>query len=75
MIAWFKYNIIQIILILVTVTFGYANFTRDIKANADSISSVELRVLRFEEKLDRLNEKTDKGLNMLERIDERTKKL
>jgi hypothetical protein len=66
--AWIKNNIIQILTIIVVVTFGYANFTADIKANANSIDEQKVRV-------DRLEEKIDKGLKLLERIDERTKRL
>lgn len=41
MIDWVKSNIIQIITILVIVTFGYANFTKDIEANAEDIKSLQ----------------------------------
>lgn len=41
MTAWIKQNIIQIVTILVIVTFGYANFTKDIEANAEDIKSLQ----------------------------------
>lgn len=41
MTSWIKQNIIQIITILVIVTFGYANFTKDIEANAEDIKSLQ----------------------------------
>jgi len=41
MISWVKANIIQIISILVIVTFGYANFTKEIEANADDIKDLK----------------------------------
>lgn len=41
MIQWVKSNIIQIISILVIVTFGYANFTKDIEANAEDIKDLK----------------------------------
>ena len=68
MTKWLKDNIIQILLILGTVTFGYANFTRDIQANAENIIKTNTRVDKYEEKI-------DQAIKLLERIDERTKKL
>ncbi len=65
---WLKENVIQIISILVVVTFGYANFTADIKANAEAIQRLDNRVDKYDEKI-------DKALKLLERIDERTKRL
>lgn len=65
---WLKDNVVQILLILVTVTFGYANFTRDIQANADDIQEVKSNV-------DKYNQKLDTAIKLLERIDERTKRL
>lgn len=41
MTTWIKQNIIQIVSILVIVTFGYANFTKDIEANAEDIKSLQ----------------------------------
>lgn len=41
MTSWIKQNIIQIVSILVIVTFGYANFTKDIEANAEDIKSLQ----------------------------------
>lgn len=68
MIAWLKTNLIQILTAVILVTFGYANFTRDTEANAENLQKLEKRVDKYEEKI-------DKALQMLERIDERTKKL
>lgn len=69
---WLANNIIQLLLILASVTFGYANFTADIKANADDIKRVEDHQKDYEKKSD---EKMDKAIKLLERIDERTKRL
>jgi hypothetical protein len=66
--TWLKENIIHVLLIFGSVTFGYANFTSDIKANAQAIIEVDKRVDKYEEKI-------DKAIQLLERIDERTKKL
>lgn len=68
MITWLKTNLIQILTAVILVTFGYANFTRDTEANAENLQKLEKRVDKYEEKI-------DKALQMLERIDERTKKL
>jgi hypothetical protein len=65
--TWLKSNLIQILIILGGITFGYANFTKNIEVNATDIKRVENRVDKYEEKI-------DKGLLLLERIDERTKK-
>lgn len=65
--AWFKDNLIQILLIVFGITFGYANFTKEIEVNARDIKSLDLRTNSIEEKL-------DKALILLERIDERTQK-
>lgn len=65
---WLKINAIQLLTALVLVTFGYANFTKDTQANAEDISKLEGRVDRYEDKI-------DKALKLLERIDERTKNL
>ena len=69
---WFFDNIIQILTALIVVTFGYANFTKDIEANAEQIQQVEEKLDDYEQKTD---EKLDKAIKLLERIDERTKKL
>lgn len=68
MLAWLKTNLIQLITAIILVTFGYANFTKDTEANASDINKLEKRVDNYEQKI-------DKALQMLERIDERTKKL
>ena len=64
---WLKENFIQILLILGSITFGYANFTRNIEVNATDIKRVEARVDKYEEKL-------DQAIILLQRIDERTGK-
>lgn len=72
---WLKDNALKILAILFAITFGYANFTRDIKANADGIKLNEERIIEINKKLDNINEKVERGVNMIERIDERTKRL
>ncbi len=69
---WLKQNLIQLITILVVVTFGYANFTADIKANATAIKTNDEAINK---RVDKYEEKIDKAIKLLERIDERTKKL
>jgi len=64
---WIEANLLQIIIIIVSITFGYAHFTADIKANASDIEKLEVRQLLYEQKL-------DKAILLLERIDERSKK-
>jgi len=53
----------------ISVIFGYANFTADIKANAGNISKVEADLKQYKEKTD---DKLDHLIRMTERIDERT---
>lgn len=38
---WLKQNLIQILVILAGVTFGYANFTRNIEVNASAIKELK----------------------------------
>lgn len=66
--TWLQDNIIQILIILASITFGYAHFTAQVTSTAEAQMKLEQRVDRYEEKI-------DQGLKMLERIDERTKKL
>jgi tRNA A-37 threonylcarbamoyl transferase component Bud32 len=67
LIHWLKDNAIQLLTALILVTFGYANFTKDVEANASDLVKLEKRVDKYEEKL-------DKAIMLLERIDERTSK-
>lgn len=67
MTSWLKENIIQMIIILITVTFGYANFTSKIESTAQAQIDLVKRVDKYEEKL-------DVAIKLLERIDERTSK-
>lgn len=69
MISWVKNNIIQMLIILVTVTFGYANFTSRIESTA--MAQTELKS-KFEEYQRETNDKLDKLIRITERIDERT---
>lgn len=62
---WIKQNLIQLITAVVLITFGYANFT----AKTDN------KVQALEQRVDKYEEKIDKAIKLLERIDERTKKL
>ena len=66
--TWLQDNIIQMLVILASITFGYAHFTAIVSSTADA-------QIKLEERVDRYEEKIDQGLKMLERIDERTKKL
>lgn len=59
----------QIITALVGVIFGYANFTGEIKANAENIKRVESDYKEYKSKTD---EKLDHLIRVTERIDERT---
>lgn len=52
-----------------SVVFGYANFTGEIKANADNIQKVSNELKYYKEKTD---EKLDRLIRVTERIDERT---
>ena len=65
MVSWFKSNIIQLVTALVLVTFGYANFT----------GKTENKVQALEQRVDKYEEKIDQAIKLLERIDERTKRL
>lgn len=69
---WFFDNIIQLLTAIILVTFGYANFIKNVEANAENISKLEKRVDDYESKTD---DKLDKAIKLLERIDERTKRL
>lgn len=62
---WIMQNILQLISALLVITFGYANFTKDIQANAQGVSENKKNIEKLEEKL-------DKAILLLERIDERT---
>lgn len=62
---WVKQNSIQLITAMVLITFGYANFT----------GKTENKVQALEQRVDKYEEKIDKAIKLLERIDERTKKL
>jgi len=66
--TWVKANIIQIITILVLVTFGYANFTKDIEANAEDIKQLQESKSKIEQDLTEI--KGD-----IKTLLERTKKL
>lgn len=66
--TWLQDNILQILIILASITFGYAHFTARISSTAEA-------QIKLEERVDRYEDKIDQGLKMLERIDERTKKL
>ena len=68
MMTWIKANIIQIITILVLVTFGYANFTKDIEANAEDIKQLQESKSKIEQDLTEI--KGD-----IKTLLERTKKL
>lgn len=70
--SWLKNNIIQILIILVTVTFGYANFTAKIENTSQAQVELKNQVHEYQKET---NEKLDKAVKLLERIDERTKKL
>lgn len=70
--SWLKSNIIQILIILVTVTFGYANFTAKIENTSQAQVELKNQVHEYQKET---NEKLDKAVKLLERIDERTKKL
>jgi apolipoprotein N-acyltransferase len=65
MLNWIKQNLIQIMIAMVLVTFGYAHF---IGKTENQVQALELRVDKYEEKI-------DQAIKLLERIDERTKKL
>ena len=65
MINWLKQNLLQLLTALVLITFGYANFT----------GKTENKVQALEQRVDKYEEKIDKAIRLLERIDERTKKL
>lgn len=52
-----------------SVIFGYANFTGEIKANAEDIKKVYIELKDYKEKTD---EKLDRLIRVTERIDERT---
>lgn len=69
---WFFDNIIQLLTAIILVTFGYARFTKDIEANAQDITRLESSSKEYQHKTD---EKLDKAIKLLERIDERTKRL
>lgn len=60
----------QIITALVGVIFGYANFTGEIKANAENILRIEADFKDYKDKTDL---KLDHLIRVTERIDERTK--
>lgn len=70
--SWLKSNIIQLIIIIVTVTFGYANFTAKIENTSQAQVELKDQVKEYQKET---NEKLDKAVKLLERIDERTKKL
>lgn len=70
--SWLKSNIIQLLLILVTVTFGYANFTAKIENTSQAQVELKDQVKEYQKET---NEKLDRAVKLLERIDERTKKL
>lgn len=69
---WLKNNIVQIIVILITVTFGYANFTAKLETTAQAQIELKDQVQEYQKET---NEKLDKAVKLLERIDERTKRL
>ena len=54
---------------LTSIIFGYANFTGEIKANAEDIKKVFIELKDYKEKTD---EKLDRLIRVTERIDERT---
>lgn len=72
MLSWLKNNVIQIVIIVITVTFGYANFTAKIETTAKAQDELKSDVKEYQKET---NEKLDKAVKLLERIDERTKKL
>ncbi len=76
---WLKDNGLQLLVIFASVIFGYANFTFDIEKNANATINLKNRVDFIESNVDQrmksYEEKQDKIIRLLERIDERTKKL
>lgn len=65
MLKWLKDNLIQLFTAVVLITFGYANFT----------GKTENQVQALEQRVDKYEGKIDEAIKLLERIDERTKKL
>lgn len=63
--SWLINNGLTILFTVVSVTFGYANFT----------ANTENKVQALEQRVDKYEEKIDQAIKLLERIDERTKNL
>lgn len=69
--TWLQDNIIQMLVILVSITFGYAHFTARISSTAEAQSELKSDIKDYKKET---NDKLDRLIKLTERIDERTSK-
>lgn len=69
---WLINNGLVVLGTIISVTFGYANFTSN---TTNRVEALETKVQERKEDQEKTNEKLDKAIMLLERIDERTKRL